>query len=145
LKSLALLATRPLDWFGPWVRLDLQETKKLLATVRDSGDPAVAAGALFVSIGSASWNVAKVETLGRMLEADGTFSDIGSRLFTSLAPNSLPDRITQLAEAVVRSKFKVSLSTARAAARFLADNSIGKLPPMRTLSTFPCSSSMALK
>jgi NACHT domain len=137
LRSLAVLASRPLDWCGPWVRLDVPEMKELFSIVRQSGDPAVAAGALFAAIGSTSWNVARVKTLGKMLEADAMFSDIGSRLFNSPLRNRQPVRIKQLAEGVIRNKFKTSLSTSKAAARFLAENSPAKLPPLRFLTTFP--------
>ncbi len=89
LESLAVLASRPLDWCGPWTRLDVPEMKKLFSIVRRSDDPAVAAGALFASISSTGWNVERVATLGKMLEADAMFSDIGSRLFDSRFRNGL--------------------------------------------------------
>lgn len=135
LRSLAAVGRRPLDWFGPWVQLEIPEIKALFSVTHQSDDPAVAAGALFASMGSTSWNFAKVATLGKMLEADAKFSDIGSRIFDSPFRYRHPLRITQLAEAVVRDRFMTSLSTSKAAARFLFENSPPKLPPLRSLST----------
>ena len=60
----------------------MEEMKQLLFAVEQSGDPAIVSGALFASLGSRCWNVAKVKTLGKMLVADADLSDIGSRLFT---------------------------------------------------------------
>src|SRR5439155_1634498 len=70
LKSLALLANRSFEWFGPSVSLSVKEMKDLLSAVRVARDPAFAAGALFAALGSKCWNVANVATLGKMLASD---------------------------------------------------------------------------
>lgn len=137
LKSLALLASRRLSSYGPSVSLDIKEMKALLSAVCTSSDPAFAAGALFASLGSKCWNLAKISTLGKMLESDAYFSDIGARLFSSHGRlDALPVRITQLAQAVVRNEFKTSLSTSVAAAQFLAERTTVKLPPLRSIGAF---------
>jgi hypothetical protein len=72
-----------------------------------------------------------------MITSDAHFSDIAARLFRSYGRvEPRPVRITQLAEAIVRNKFKTSLSTSVAAAQFLAENSALKLPPLRSIGAF---------
>jgi hypothetical protein len=137
LKSLAVLSHRSVEWFGGHISLSEDDFTKVLSLVDQSNDPALSAGALTASIGTKCWNIAKVGTLGKMIEADAQFWDFGARLFRLSGRTTPPPiRIRQLADAILKNKYKTSLSTSSAAAKVLTEYRAVKLPPLCTMNAF---------
>jgi hypothetical protein len=72
-----------------------------------------------------------------MISADGEFADLAEELFAPAHGARDPQMIRKirLAEMIVRREAPVSVSTAIAAARYLAQNLKANLPPLKSL---PC-------
>ena len=138
LNILGQVARRSVSWYGPDPRLGLVSMKKILSAVRNSNDLSLSAGALFACAGSSFWNVAGGSLLAKMLEADATFLNIGSALFSghNHPSQTPPYRKIEIAAEIVKGKIKVSQSTATAAAKFLAAHTAVKLPALRSTPAF---------
>jgi hypothetical protein len=133
-QMLRFIASHPVRLGGAAQNLSLLEMRRVVAAVRRSGDTAVAAGALYVLMGSKFTNLVKTRTIVTMLEADAKFADIGTRVFAHQRHvRDSSTAVNEVAEAIVHGRTDVSRGTAVAAARFLAETRSEKLPPLRSL------------
>ena len=133
-KILELIAQHPIVSTGPKRGLPLLRMQTVLSAMRASADPSVAAGALYMLLGSNFLNMVKTRDVVRMLEADANFADVGAWLFAiHRRRGEDKSRVSEIAEAIVYGSSRVSHATAVAAARFLAVGKADPLPPLKSV------------
>ena len=134
---LGQVAQRRVSLMGPPVALGMLDIHRVVAAVREFGDPAVAAGGLFFLLGSSFHRIAGEAVTLKMIEADAGYCDVGSQLFFNRGgfrnrTNNI-EHVSSIASTIIRELRPVSQATATAAARFLVEHEALNLDPLRNI------------